>query len=283
MFALCLRYVCDMFALSLRYTDHVYLPYIVLISDILWIPRRYLIPWDYPETTFGAAMNATTTRSESTSSILLRLPTELHARLSAHAASRTTPVSVLLRQILIDHLESLEPRAKPTHATQAAAEPQKPVPAAPKRSPEPNPGPELLAPEGPKGADAFKAAFYWHLENLGIHSQSTHSISRRYGFPESIVINTIKYGLEHRGLPHMDVPEHTIDGVRFPARPGMVPMTTRERMIVCREGGEALPEDRPEAFELQEPAPIPRAIDPVLAAKLENLFDDVDDADDVDA
>lgn len=221
---------------------------------------------------------ATTPARREDKSILLRLPPELHARLFAHAAARTMPVSVLLRQLIIDHLDAVEPRANLAQAQTTAAEPPN---VAPKPQPKPqDEGPELLAPDGPKGSDEFKAAFYWHLENLGIHSQSAHSISRRYRFPEAIVINTVKYGLEHRGLPHMVVPEHTVDGIRFPARKGMVPMTTRERMIVCREGGECMLEDPPEAFELQEPdadasphTPAPRDIDPTLAAKLDSLFD----------
>ena len=213
----------------------------------------------------------------------LRLSAADHARLLEAAASCRTNASTLLRQLLCDYLDgtSLAPEApkpaQPTPTPAPAATPAPaPKPAAPQ--PKPNPGPTLLGPKGfAPGTDQFRAAFYWHLDSLGLLSSAPHDIAAKYQMPESIVTATIKYGLNNRGLRHIDVPEHTVDGVTFPARPGLVPMTTREQMICRREGGECMPEDPPEAFELQpedsEPVRIPK-VDPDAVAKLDSLFGD---------
>jgi hypothetical protein len=212
----------------------------------------------------------------------LRLSAADHARLLEAAASCRTNASTLLRQLLCDYLDgtSLAPAApkpaQPTPATTPAPVP-KPV-AAPK--PKPNPGPMLLGPKGfAPGTDLFRAAFYWHLDNLGLLSAAPHDIAAKYQIPEAIITATISYGLNNRGLRHIDVPEHTVDGITFPARQGMVPMTAREQMICRREGGECMPEDPPEAFELQpeEPTPAhaaPTRANPDAVATLDSLFDD---------
>lgn len=214
----------------------------------------------------------------------LRLSAADHARLLEAAASCRTNASTLLRQLLCDYLDgtSLAPEApKPAQPTPTPASTPKPVAApqpTPKPTPKPNPGPMLLGPKGyAPGTDQFRAAFYWHLDSLGLLSAAPSDIAAKYQIPESIVTATIKYGLNNRGLRHIDVPEHTVDGITFPARPGLVPMTKREQMICRREGGECLPEDPPEAFELQpedsEPVQIPK-VDPDAVAKLDSLFGD---------
>lgn len=238
-------------------------------------------------------MTTSTTRSAS-SSILLRLPPELHARLSAHAAARMTPVSVLLRQIVLDHLDSVSSAPKP-------AQPQAQPTAAPKPTPTPTsdaapkkparsvkyPQPQLYSPEDNyapiEDPHVLPVSMWrWIFKGLGYtHDPVDQTTVAGFYNLEPDFVALCWHPDVSRELHDAEIPMHFVNNHVIRAHRGYEVMTSEERAIY--EGRTPAKDFVDVSAAWDDPAnytPPPikprtdRPLSPEQVAQLDSLFDD---------
>lgn len=169
----------------------------------------------------------------------LRLPQDLHARLFAHAAARTTPVSVLLRQLIIDYLDGTthapaapkptQPQAQPAAAAEAPA--TKKVIVRPVKYPKPlfidpdidyQHNPDLMSP----------AVWCWIFKGLGYTPDPVDQtkVAALYDLSEEFV-RQCWHPITMSNLPDAEIPLHFVNGHMIRAHRGYEIMTQQERAI----------------------------------------------------